>query len=55
MSVERIIWLVLAAILLVWALVVLFTTGPAISQEAVDVIQILVLCGLALGLAAKTR
>jgi RsiW-degrading membrane proteinase PrsW (M82 family) len=55
MSIERIVWLVLGAILIIWAIVMLFSDEPRLDQDEIDIIQTFVLGGLSLGLAAKSR
>jgi len=55
MSVERIIWLVVGIVLIVWAAVAVFTDEPSIDQEDVDAIQNVILGIFALGLAYRSR
>ena len=55
MSVERIIWIIVGIVLLVWAAVIVFTDEPSIEQEDVDAIQNGVLGILALGMAYRSR
>ena len=51
MSVERIFWLVVGAVLLVFAILALFSDGVNIEQKTMDAIQNVVLSLLAFGLA----
>jgi uncharacterized membrane protein len=55
MSVERIVWLILGLVLVVWAVVMLFSDEPNLAQEEIDIIQNFVLGGFAFGLAARSR
>jgi hypothetical protein len=55
MSVEKIIWLVLGIILVIWAVVMLFSDEPSLDQDDIDTTQNFVLGAIALGIAARTR
>lgn len=55
MSVERIAWLILGVVVIVWSLFMLFTDEPVMDQEDVDVWQNIILAVLSLGMAARSR
>jgi hypothetical protein len=55
MSVERIVWLIIGILLIVWAAVAVLTDEPTIDQEHVDAIQNVLLGVFALGLAYRSR
>ena len=55
MSIERIFWLVVGVVLLVFAIVAVFSSGVDIAQETMDAIQNVVLSILAFGLALRSR
>lgn len=55
MSVERIVWLILGLVLVVWAIIMLFSDEPSLDQDDIDTIQNFVLGAIALGIAARTR
>lgn len=54
MSVERIIWLVIGVVLLVFAIIAVFSDGLDIEQKTMDAIQNFVLAILALGMAYRS-
>jgi hypothetical protein len=53
MSLERIIWLIVGIVLIVWAIIVAFSDGLNISQTTHDAVQDGVLGVLALGMAYR--
>jgi hypothetical protein len=55
MSLERVVWLVVGIVLIVFAIIVAFSDGLSITQETHDAIQDAVLGVFALGMAYRSR